>query len=121
MEVWTHHKHLDFNRGDDSDEHQSNHDFNANIHQPISFSIPDCMIAFIDRLSETEGMAVKMASIIGTAFTDDVLVNLMTHMPPDKVHQSIGALLSAGKQYVNCHKLFNFYTKDYLDPPLEGL
>ncbi|XP_072039870.1 adenylate cyclase type 10-like [Amphiura filiformis] len=58
-------------------------------------SLRDCMIAFIDRLSETEGMAVKMASIIGTSFTDDVLVTLMSHMSSDKVHQSIGALLSA--------------------------
>ena len=48
-------------------------------------------------------MAVKMASIVGTAFTDDILVYLMSHMSSEKVHQSIGALLSAGRR--NCNDI----------------
>lgn len=54
------------------------------------------MIAFIDRLPEVERVAVKIASIIGTAFDDEVLCHLMHHTPPNEVRKTIGDLLSAG-------------------------
>ncbi|KAJ8028262.1 Adenylate cyclase type 10 [Holothuria leucospilota] len=66
----------------------------------MELQIPDslrgCMIAFIDRLPEVERVAVKIASIIGTAFTDEDLCHLMHHTSPDKVRKTIGELLSAG-------------------------